>query len=262
MKAAERQSLRDVTNRLTEVRQYAATLHSRIEGFWTRRKKPKLLEIGAAAGYLTIAMSELGYICTGLEPDPHALQTARELAEELNHPCLVIEGCAECLPFPDESFDIVITTSALELACDIDECFREIGRVVRPGGLFWFETASSMSPFQHEIRGFPFFGWYPDRLKEQIMWWAVKHRPDLVGYTQTPAVHWFSDRFANAKLEEAGFGCVIDRWHFRGEHEGGRLYRMALHLIRKHHSLTRLANVIIPECAYAAIKTGKNDVPA
>jgi ubiquinone/menaquinone biosynthesis C-methylase UbiE len=254
MRAMEKQSLREAISRLPQVRNYAATLIGRIETAGRQSSGRRVLEIGAAAGCLTIALNEIGYTCTGIEPDADALQTARALARELDRPCSVIEGRAERIPFPDESFDIVITNSVLEHVSDIDACFSEISRVLRRGGLLWFETASSMSPFQREIRRFPLFGWYPDSLKKRIMWWAAEHRPELVGHTATPAINWFSDRIVRRKLRAVGFGAVVDRWALRRDTEGGRLHAAALRLIRSSRLATRIANIAIPDCAYAAVK--------
>ena len=182
----------------------------------------------------------------------------RELAAYLGQPSLIVEGRAESIPYPDESFDIVVTNSVLEHVSDIDACFWEISRVLAPGGLFWFETASSMSPFQHEIRNFPLFGWYPDWLKKRIMWWAARNRPDLVGFTATPAINWFSDRIAGKRLTKAGLKIVADRWQLRREDEGGRMYAAALRIIRSSPIARRIANIAISECAYAAVKAFGN----
>lgn len=254
MSAVEKQTLTEAISRLPDVRMYAATLMSRIESVGRQNRGRRVLEIGAAAGCLTIALNEMGYACTGIEPDPDAFQTAQALACDLGQPCAVFEGCAERIPFPDESFDIVITNSVLEHVSDIDACFSEISRTLRPGGLLWFETASSMSPFQHEIRKFPLFGWYPDSLKKRIMWWAAEHSPDLVGYTTRPAINWFSDRIVTRKLRAVGFGTIVDRWALRRETEGGRLHAAALRVLRSSRIAVRLANIAISECAYAAVK--------
>jgi SAM-dependent methyltransferase len=171
-------------------------------------------------------------------------------------PCRVVEGRAESIPFPDESFDIVVTNSVMEHGVDIDACFQEISRVLAPGGLLWFETASSMSPFQNEIRIFPFFGWYPNVLKRRIMWWAARHRPEWVGHSAAPAVHWFSDRIAHTRLRTVGFESIVDRWAFRRDDEGGRFHAAALKLIRSNRFVKRIANILISECAYAALKGG------
>ena len=39
------------------------------------------------------------------------------------------------IPFDDASMDVVVSTSVLEHAFNVDEVFSEIGRVLRPGGL-------------------------------------------------------------------------------------------------------------------------------
>ncbi|HXE12076.1 MAG TPA: class I SAM-dependent methyltransferase [Bryobacteraceae bacterium] len=237
------------------MKRYAATLSARIERIARPNEGRRLLEIGAAAGCLTIGLQQMGYQCVGIEPDAHALQTAQELSAQLAQPCLVVYGRAERIPFPDECFDIVVSNSVLEHVADIDGCFREVSRVLAPGGTFWFETASSMCPFQHEIRNFPLFGWYPNSLKTRIMIWAANKRPDWVGHTAAPAVNWFSDRTARQKLNQVGFGTIVDRWNLRRETEGGRIYAVALKVIQANPVARRLANIAVSECAYAAIKT-------
>jgi len=86
------------------------------------------------------------------------------------------------------------------------------------------------------------------------MWWAARHRPEWVGHTVTPAVHWFSDRIAHNKLAEMGFVTIFDRWAFRRDDEGGRIHGAALRLIRSNSFVRRIANILISECAYAALK--------
>lgn len=252
--AVEKQSVEQAISRMPAVRSYAATLMARIEAIECDEKGRRVLEVGAAAGCLTIALNELGYSCTGVEPDADALRTARALARSLGQPCSVVSGCGERIPFPSESFDIVITNSVLEHVLDLDACFQEISRILKPGGLFWFETASAMSPFQHEIRRFPLFGWYPDKVKRRIMKWAASNYPGLVNNTATPAIHWFTDRIAEEKLTAVGFGSVIDRWSLRRNAEGGRLYGAALRIVRSNRLAKRVANIAISECAYAAVK--------
>jgi SAM-dependent methyltransferase len=51
----------------------------------------------------------------------------------------VVQGFAEALPFPDESFDAVVTTMVLCSVKDPHQTMSEVARVLRPGGrwLFW-----------------------------------------------------------------------------------------------------------------------------
>ncbi len=44
------------------------------------------------------------------------------------------------LPFPDQSFDVVLSSDVLEHLNDLRTTFSEIHRVLRPGGIFVFDT--------------------------------------------------------------------------------------------------------------------------
>lgn len=46
-----------------------------------------------------------------------------------------VEGTVESLPFERGSFDLVISNGVLNLAPDKDAAYREIRRVLRPGGV-------------------------------------------------------------------------------------------------------------------------------
>lgn len=59
-------------------------------------------------------------------------------------PSLVAHG--ESLPFPDASFDAILSTQALGLVDDPVAMGREIARVIRPGGIVWL-TAPAAYPF-------------------------------------------------------------------------------------------------------------------
>ena len=45
-----------------------------------------------------------------------------------------VEAAADSLPFPDASFDLVLSNGVLNLVPDKDAVFRELRRVLRPGG--------------------------------------------------------------------------------------------------------------------------------
>ena len=136
---------------------------------------------------------------------------AAELFRRLGVPLRSAPGSAENIPMPAGSFDLVVAASVLEHVLDLDLTVAEVHRVLKPGGVFWFSSASALCPYQHEIRGFPLFGWYPRALKARIMRWACASRPDLVGFTRTPAVHWFSPWGARRLLRHHGSREVYDR---------------------------------------------------
>jgi len=221
-------------------------------------QKADVLDIGAAQGLFVISCARLGHRVVGVEPWVEARATAERVAESVGVTINLIDGVAERLPFEDSSFDIVRANSVVEHVADAAAMFREVYRVLRTAGVFWFFTASSMCPSQGEIRGFPAFGWYPNPFKLRIMNWAKMHRPDLIGYTQYPAVHWFTPWKARRMLHNAGFSKVFDRWDLRLPSEGGSLYALTLSMIRLGTATKFLADVFLPDCSYAAIKGGIN----
>ena len=85
---------------------------------------------------------------------PSMLRQARRRGHWLNRPRLVCAD-AEQLPLADDSVDLVFSNATLQWINDLDGTFRELLRVLRPGGLLLFST----------------FG--PDTLKELRAAWAA-----------------------------------------------------------------------------------------
>lgn len=213
-----------------------------------------ILDIGAAQGVFVAACQKLGYRGFGIEPWAEARDKAVRLSEYLHVPLNIIPGVAEKIPYEDETFDIVHANSVMEHVLDLDLALSEIYRVLKRGGIFWFSSASSMSPRQYEISGFPLFPWYPNGLKLKIMHWAKTYKPELIGFTETPAIHWFTPWKAQRILKKNGFRKVYDRWDMKGEHEVGTVYRLLLKVIRLNGITKAIADVLRPGCSYTAIK--------
>jgi malonyl-CoA O-methyltransferase len=67
------------------------------------------------------------------------LARARSRGRWLRRPACVCAD-AERLPFSDRQFDLVFSNLTLQWCTDLEETFREVRRVMRPGGLFLFTT--------------------------------------------------------------------------------------------------------------------------
>lgn len=240
--------------RLSRQQHYNTTKISRIRRVAHLPQKPRVLELGCSSGGNVIAWQRLGCECVGLEPSRVAIENSRILSLKLGVTVPVKQGDAEQMPFENEEFDIVNAHSVIEHVQDIERSIAEVYRVLRPGGVFWFNAASCMCPIQDEIRKFPLFGWYPDPIKQRILMWAKTHRPELIGHTSYPAINWFTPWRARKVLHRHGFRKVWDRWDLRGEDEGGMVYGVALRLIRIWGLTKVIADIVVPGCSFAAVK--------
>jgi ubiquinone/menaquinone biosynthesis C-methylase UbiE len=99
-----------------------------------RAARGVVLEIGVGSGRnLPLYGSAVERVCA-LDPSPQLLRSARARAADALVPVRLLQASAECLPFPDASFDTVVTTWTL---CSIPNpitALTEMRRVLKPGG--------------------------------------------------------------------------------------------------------------------------------
>ncbi|MFE1558866.1 class I SAM-dependent methyltransferase [Streptomyces sp. NPDC058734] len=78
---------------------------------------------------------------TGLDVAPAVLEAARARMHGTATPCTWIEGSADNLSMLDDnSFDRVMANYMIHYVPDLDRCFTEVRRVLRPGGIFQLTT--------------------------------------------------------------------------------------------------------------------------
>jgi 2-polyprenyl-6-hydroxyphenyl methylase / 3-demethylubiquinone-9 3-methyltransferase len=98
------------------------------------------LDVGCGGGLLAEEVARLGFAVTGVDPSAASLATAREHARSEGLQIDYVEGQGERLPFDDASFDLVYCCDVLEHVDDLDAVLAESRRVLRPGGLYVFDT--------------------------------------------------------------------------------------------------------------------------
>lgn len=93
-----------------------------------------VLDLACGTGNATIPAARKGARVTGLDFSPDLLAIARERAADATVEVEWVEGDAQELPFPNASFDRVISTFGHMFAPDHQRTAAEMRRVCRPGG--------------------------------------------------------------------------------------------------------------------------------
>ena len=99
----------------------------------------KLLEVPVGTGVLTMPVyRELpGAEITCLDYSPDMMAAAQERAKKAGIGNVrFVQGDVGALPFPDESFDIVLSLNGFHAFPDKEAAYRETFRVLKPGGTF------------------------------------------------------------------------------------------------------------------------------
>jgi SAM-dependent methyltransferase len=99
----------------------------------------RILEVGCGPGHLAIRLAkDHRFEITGVDLDPKMIDHARaNAARHHGYPAAVPSfqvGDAASLPFPDDSFDVVVSTLSMHHWTDPVAGLTEIGRVLAPEG--------------------------------------------------------------------------------------------------------------------------------
>jgi len=116
----------------------------------------KVLDVGSGTGTMSILMKKAYPMAdvTGLDGDPQILEIARGKARNLGLRIQFDQGMSFDLPYPDESFDIVLTSMMLHhLTRDHKQkTAQQMYRILRPGGgLFGADFGVPRSSFGKAI---------------------------------------------------------------------------------------------------------------
>ncbi|RJP52904.1 MAG: methyltransferase domain-containing protein [Anaerolineaceae bacterium] len=103
----------------------------------------RVLDVACGTGILArevLSRTGAAEFVTGLDPSAGMLEVAKDLAPGVEWR----QGVAESLPFPDASFDVVVSQFGLMFFNDRSEALRQALRVLRPGGRMAFAVWDSL----------------------------------------------------------------------------------------------------------------------
>jgi 2-polyprenyl-6-hydroxyphenyl methylase/3-demethylubiquinone-9 3-methyltransferase len=99
-----------------------------------------VLDLGCGGGFMSEALAARGAEVTGVDLSRGAIAIARRHAASGGLAIRYLVASGEDLPLPDASVDCVVCVDVLEHVRSLDRVLDEIRRVLRPGGVFLFDT--------------------------------------------------------------------------------------------------------------------------
>lgn len=191
------------------------------------RLRGRILENGCGVGLYLVPLSAQGGTAIGLEVDLERAREARQRAEQ------ILAGIGEKLPFPSDTFDLILSHEVLEHVQDDRAAIEEMVRTLKPGGRFVIFVPNRGYPFEtHGIywRGKYHFGNIPlvnylprhlrDRLAPHV---RVYSRRDLEALLVGLPVH-----IVERAVIFGAYDNIIARWPRLGQ-----LLRAALQALEK-----------------------------
>jgi SAM-dependent methyltransferase len=159
---------------------------SRLVRFACVNAGDQLLDVGTGSGIVAIVAAQRGARVTGVDPTPALLAKARDNAELAGVDTLWQEGVAEFLPFPDASFDVVLSQYAHMFSAAPERAASEMLRVLKPGGRIAFAA------------------WTPDGLAPRLMGLSVAYLPPMPGPPPPSPFLWGEPRGVRDYLGATG----------------------------------------------------------
>ena len=106
-----------------------------------------ILDVGCGGGININRMAKKAKMVYGVDFSIESVKLSREVnSKEIdNGRVKVLEGNVANLPFEDGTFDIVTAFETVYFWPDIEKCFGEVKRVLKPGGTFLIGTESNGS---------------------------------------------------------------------------------------------------------------------
>ena len=158
----------------------------------------KVLDVACGSGNLAIFAAQRGALVTGVDIAENLIDSAKKRAAEAGLKIKFEVGDAEAMPYPDNSFDLVMTMFGAMFAPRPDVAASELARVCKPGGTI---AMANWTPEGHAGKMFKLAGKYlpPPNMPPPVLWGVpdiVKERfgESVTNLTTTP-------RLADMKFE-------------------------------------------------------------
>ncbi|MGW5649442.1 class I SAM-dependent methyltransferase [Saccharopolyspora sp. NPDC003752] len=150
----------------------------------------RVLEVGCGAASCSRWLADQGAHPVGLDISAGMLRHAVAGGERSGTAVPLVQASADCLPFADASFDLACSAfGGVPFVADVGAVFREVARVLRPGGRWVFAVT-------HPMR------------------WIF---PDDPGPTGLTATHSYFDRTPYLEVDDADRATYVEHHRTLGD---------------------------------------------
>lgn len=141
----------------------------------------RVLDVATGSGNTAIAAARRGADVIGTDYVPELLERARERAAAERLPIMFEQADADDQPFPDATFDVVLTTFGAMFAPDQHNAARELLRVTKSGGkismAIWLPVGNVAALFKTLAKYAP----SPPNLDPPLLWGHEDRLRELLG---------------------------------------------------------------------------------
>ncbi|OKP85972.1 hypothetical protein A3844_14540 [Paenibacillus helianthi] len=171
----------------------------------------RILEIGCGTGRTSCYLAAQGHDVVGIDIRPDMIAKAKKRAEKENVTLKFLEGDALSLPFPNESFDVILVES-VSIFTDTRKAFLEYYRVLRSGGQLFDREMTQRKPMSTEINQEITNFYHVDKLWDIKEWLALVqiigfNRSKIEGPYRFPktSLDLFEQPDAHQQIDEGSF---------------------------------------------------------
>lgn len=213
----------------------------------------KVLDVGCGPGTQALIWAASGYEVSALDINEPLIERACGRARDLGLTIDFRLGSATALPWPDQCIDICLVPELLEHVADWRAVLNDAVRILKPGGLLYLSTTSSLCPYQEEF-ALPCYSWYPSWLKRHYEHLAVTTRPEIVNHATYPAVNWFTPYSLGRELTSRGVQSY-DRFDLLDVGADSPAKKLIASLCRALPPLRFIGHCLTPSTVLLGIKT-------
>ena len=99
-----------------------------------------VIDVGCGGGYLSEELAKTNLKVIGIDPSTESIAAAQRHAKLESLDITYFVGYGENLPFESNTFDFVCCCDVLEHVKDFKRIIKEISRVLKNGGIFFYDT--------------------------------------------------------------------------------------------------------------------------